>query len=1328
MIATSEQNIPGVLALPVSSGQQRFWFLDQLKPGDPSLNVAVRFGLQGPLDAAVLERALNEVVRRHEILRSTFEMLDGHVVQLTAPELLLHIPVEDLRGVPQGSRQAEADRAAELEAREPFSLALGPLLRARLLRLSEDEHILLITIHHIVSDGWSIGLITDELGPIYEAYLEGRPSPLAELEIQYADYTIWEAENRDTEAWSEAESYWKNQLEGLPRFEVMPDRPRLNNGHGEGNIVSRLLPGCLTACLRDLSREYDATLFMTMLAVLSALLSRYTGETDVVVGSQIAGRNSVDVEPLIGPFINTLVLRTDTSGDPAFPEILSRVKQVVLQALEHQQYPLEKVAEVLRLERTLNSTLLFQVNFIYQRDFVHPWDFGGVRMKPIPSKSPGAMYDLNIFLVERAEGWRVSCEYNAGLYQEQTVLQLLEHFERLARAICDDHRRPVSEFGLLTPAEEDRLLHDWNSTRSDYPQQHCVHRLFEEQAQRSPDKTAVICGRETVKYAQLNARANQLARYLQSRGLGPETLAGICVDRSVNMLVAVMAVLKTGAAYVPLDPSFPPERLAFMAEDAGLKLLITEERYAGLINCPAPAVLLDAERSQIAKFDAANLAGPSCVESVAYLIYTSGSTGKPKGVSVPHQALVNLLWAVLREPGIGSEDRVLAVTTLSFDIAGLELFAPILAGARVVIATRAAASDAAQLRTLLADSNATILQATPATWRMLIDAGWQGTPNLKMLCGGEALDPSLASALLKRGGELWNMYGPTETTIWSSWSRVAAENEPITIGRPAPNQQFYVLDAKLNPVPPAVPGELCIGGDGVALGYHKRPDLTADRFIPNPFASGRIYRTGDRARYRQDGTVEVLGRMDSQVKIRGFRIELGDVEAALSACPGIRSAAVTVRDDGAGMKILAGYFVPEVTGAEISDQIRAHLRQRLPDYMIPAHLVPLAVLPKTPNGKIDRKALPDPDEVRQSSATPAETPYDALETTLIGIWESVLGIRPINRKDNFFEIGGHSVLAARMFARMEKVIGKSLPLATLFQGPTIEKLAALLRDSGWTPPWSSLVPIRTSGSQPPFFFVHPIGGNVLSFAGFASHFDVDQPVYGLQARGLDGKTSPNTSIQLMAADYVQEIRAVQPEGPYFLGGFSAGGIVAFEMARILQTEHERVDVLALLDTKIESRAASSFAASSQRLARWTRTLRFNFHYSMQIGLAPFFSAKWKNTKLRTGIRLWMLRKALGLDPGVLDAEEAFLLALRTYTPTPLNANAILFRAQNELLRLPDPSLGWKDLIKGHLDIQLVSGDHDTILQEPHIGRLARLLDGFLKEAYQSTGARARETA
>ncbi len=1312
MLAAIEQNTE-ILGLPTSSVQQRFWVLDQLKPGDPSLNVAVRFSLAGRLDAGVLERALNEIVRRHEILRATFSMIDGQVIQLVSPTLRIPLRITDLRSLSEPLQSSEADRLAIEEARNPFALDRGPLLRASLLRIGDQEHTLLITIHHIVSDGWSIGVITAELGPIYEAFLEGHPSPLPELAIQYADYTIWEQGNRDASAWAEAEVYWKEQLADLPRFEVLPDRPRGVAAPVAGNIVSRLLPVELTDGLRELSRKNEATLFMTMFAALTALLQRYTGETDIVVGSQVVGRNVVDIEPLVGPFINTVVLRSDAANDPTFEDLLRRVRKIVSQALEHQDYPLEKVAEILRLDRTTDGNLMFQVNFIYQRDFVHPWEYGGIRMRPIPSRSPGAMYDLNVFLVERDEGWRLSCEYNTALYLDDTVARMLESLERLLSAVVDAPDRRISAYPLMDADEQERILGEWNRTELGYPRQHCVHQLFSLQTSRTPASVAVVCGRESITYRQLDERSNQLARYVQARGVKSGMLAGICVERSIDMLIAVLAVLKAGAAYVPLDPSFPPERLSLMAQDAGLGLLITQEKLAGIVKTAASTVLLDAEHKQIARHEPSVLSSEANPESLAYVIYTSGSTGKPKGVAIHHRALVNLLHAVLREPGISATDSLLAVTTLSFDIAGLELFAPLLAGGKVVLATREEASDGRRLREILASSAATVLQATPATWRMLIDSGWSTTPGLKMLCGGEPLPPDLASELLDRGGELWNMYGPTETTIWSSWTKVARD-KPITIGRPAPNQTFYVLDPKLQPVPVGVPGELHIGGDGVATGYHRRTELTAERFLDNPFAAGRMYRTGDRARLQPDGAIEMLGRADNQVKVRGFRIELGEVESALSSCPGVRAAAVVARQDASGQNVLAGYFV---SASVEGNSLRAHLKQCLPDYMIPAHLIPLAELPKTPNGKLDRKALPAPDAVRPEPGCKEAAPRDALESTLIGIWESVLNVRPIGRNDNFFEIGGHSVLAARMFARMEKVVGKALPLATLFQGPTIERLAALLRDGGWTPPWSSLVPIRPDGALPPFFFVHPIGGNVLSFAGFASHFDPDQPVYGLQARGLDGKQAPTYSVEQMAADYVQEIRAAQPHGPYHVGGFSAGGIVAFEMARKLREAGERVDVLALLDTRIDSPAPSSLAASSQRLSRWVRTIEFNTRYAFHIGWGPFLEKKLKNWRMRGNIRRWLMKKQLGANPGMLDAEEAFLLALRTYAPRHFEGDAILFRAKDARLRLPDATLGWGCLIRGQLHIEETSGDHDNILQEPHIGMLARLLNARLRSAY-----------
>jgi aspartate racemase len=1304
-----------LLALPASSGQQRFWVLDQLKPGDPACNVAVRFGLTGTLKHAVLEAALNEIVRRHEILRANFVMLDGQVMQLVAPTRRITIALTELTALPESERAPEADRLASVEAQRPFDLASGPLMRAGLLRLAANEHVLLITIHHIVSDGWSIGILTDELGAIYEAFHAGSPSPLPDLPIQYADYTFWEREHRNELASTEDEAYWKTKLADLPQFEVTPDLPRSGAKPAIGNILSRLLPVALTDSFRDLSRRQDCTLFVTMLAALTTLLHRYTGETDIALGSPVAGRNSIDVEPLIGPFINTLVLRTDASGDPVFLELLERVSHVVCEALAHQALPFDRVADLLRLNRSAERSL-FQINCIYQRDFVRPWEHAGLRMRPIPSKSPGAMHDLNIFLVERKDGWRVSCEYNTALFFESTVNRLLEHFEILLRAILDDPSRPIGAYAFLGEDEARNILEGWNQTYSGYPRNSSTIELIEKQAESTPDAVAVASEGNVVTYRELNNRASRLARYLNSRGAAAGTLIGICLPRSIEMLTAVLAVWKAGAAYVPLDPSFPAARLSFMASDAEVRLIVTDRTLANLISTTAPKVIVDDDHAAAEQIDLTNAAGPL---DIAYVIYTSGSTGKPKGVAVQHQALVNLLCAAIEQPGIRPTDALLAVTTLSFDIAGLELFAPLVAGARIILASHEQASDGIALRNLLVESRANVMQATPATWRMLIDCGWRNTPQLKMLCGGEPLSRDLADALLDRGGELWNMYGPTETTIWSSWQQIRRDGIAPSIGRPAANTQFYILDARRQPVPVGVRGELYIGGDGVAQGYLNRPELTAERFLSNPFATGRMYRTGDRARWRPDGTVELLGRMDTQVKIRGHRIELGEVEAALAACPVVRNGAVVVREDVTGQKQLAGYFVPAQDSHSAADALRQHLKQRLPDYMVPTHLVALPALPQTPNGKLDRNALPAPETVRIQIQPPIETPRDSIEAKLIAIWEKVLGVRPLQRTDNFFDVGGHSLLAAKMLARIEKEFGKLLPLATLFQAPTVAELANLIRHSGWKATWSSLVPIRPSGTKPPFYFVHAIGGNVLNFASFAGHFDPDQPVYGLQARGLDGKEIPNMSIPQMAADYLRDIRTIQPEGPYCIGGFSAGGVVAFEMARQLRAAGQQVAILALLDSQINDPNQSGVAASKER---FTRTVAFNIRYAFHIGLLSFAGQKLKNLRMRANIRIWTIKNSLGLKPSanLLDVEEAFLLALRNYVPQTYDGDANLFRAKDELCSYSDPTLGWGGVIKGRLDIREISGDHDTILHEPHIGTLARVLNSRL-DAVQAAG-------
>ena len=922
--------------------------------------------------------------------------------------------------------------------------------------------------------------------------------------------------------------------------------------------------------------------------------------------------------------------------------------------------------------------------------------------------------DLVFHLAEQS----VSCEYNSRLYRSITIEAFLEHLELLNGDIANNPERKLSDFSFLPAAETHRLLVEWNSTASEYPRATCIQDLLEQNAKHAPNAIAAQfqapqSQEQTLTYAELNTRANQLAHTLAERGAGPGSLVGISLERSLEMLIAVMAVLKTGAAFLPLDPTFPKPRLEFMASDAAIQILITSHSLAGSLKTGAVTILID---RQTAAQPGAPLGRTLDPASIAYVLYTSGSTGKPKGVRIPHRAAINLLYGMQAHVGLQPGESMIALTTLSFDIAMLELFLPLLAGGRVVIASRTQATDPRALAALIEQTKPALMQATPVTWRLLVETGWNGSPKLKILIGGEAVSRELADALLERGAAVWNVYGPTETTIWSTICRLQRDGQPISIGRPIANTTLYVLDVNFRLVPIGVPGELYIGGDGVACGYLNRPELTAERFIANPFGNpGVLYRTGDIVRYLPDGRLEILGRNDGQVKVRGFRIELGDVESALCACPEVSAAAAAVRHSAAGESILIGYFVPRPGFTADAATLRASLASHLPDYMVPTFLVQLSELPLTPNGKVDRKALPAPGTV-QPELTAASRGADALETTLLGIWESTLGIRPIRTSDNFFDLGGHSVLAARIFARMEKVLGKSLPLATLFQAPTVETLAAVIRKSEWKPMWSSLVPIRPAGTKAPFFFVHPIGGNVLNFSGFCSHFGPDQPIYGLQARGLNGEEAPHTTVEEMAADYIQSIRGVQPEGPYYIGGFSAGGVVAFEIARQLQSVAQPVGILALLDTEILTHSQED-SSTQHRLHHWFRMARLNLRFASRVSPLEFLDKKLFNLRMRRKLLAWSVRERLGLsiDPSILSAEEGFLLAFKRYVPLPYCGDATLFRT-GDGTGYRDPNLGWGPIIGGHLDIQEVTGDHDTILQEPHIGMLARLLETSLAKA------------
>jgi amino acid adenylation domain-containing protein len=902
-------------SLPLSFAQERLWFLDRLVPDSAVYNVPMGFRLVGALDVLALQRCLREVLHRHEPLRTHFETVQGRPVQVVEPAASLEMPLVDLRGLPESAREPEARRLCMKEAQRSFNLGHDLMLRASLFRLGETKHILFVNMHHIASDGWSRGLLFRELRSLYGAFVEGKPSPLPELPVQYADFAAWQRECLQGEVLEKELSYWRKQLEGASALLELPtDRPRPATQSYRGALMQCELPKPLSVALGELSRCEGATLFMTLLAAFQTLLSRYTGDDVILVGSAIAGRNRTEIEPLIGFFVNTLVLRGDLSGNPSFRALLARTREVALGAYAHQDLPFERLVEELHPERNLSHSPLFQVMFLLQNAPQEAAQLPGLEVTPIVLDSGTSKFDLTLFVTEREGALQAVAEYNTDLFEAETIRRMLGHYQILLEGIVSDPEQRLSDLPLLTSAERHQLLVEWNQTQQDYPRKKSVHELFEEQVERTPEATAVIFEDKQLTYRQLNERANQLAHHLQKLGVGPDTLAGICVERSLEMVVGLLGILKAGGAYVPLDPAYPKERLAFMIEDAGMAVLLTQTSLLASLPGEQLGVLcIDRAWDVIGAEGRENLPAASVPENLAYVIYTSGSTGRPKGVMVQHGAVVNFLHSMRQEPGLNTQDTLLAVTTLSFDIAGLEIFLPLSVGAQVVVASREVASDGALLSAELERTSATVMQATPATWRLLLESGWKGNRELKILCGGEAMPRELADQLLDRCGSLWNMYGPTETTIWSAVLKVQAGGAIVPIGRPVANTSIYLLDTQLDPVPIGVVAELHIGGVGLARGYLHREELTREKFIPDPFncsSGARLYKTGDLARYLPDGTIECLGRLDHQVKIRGFRIELGEIETTLNRHPAVMTAAVLASEDNAGDKRLIAYVVP----------------------------------------------------------------------------------------------------------------------------------------------------------------------------------------------------------------------------------------------------------------------------------------------------------------------------------------------------------------------------------------------------------------------------------
>ncbi|MGH7825286.1 MAG: non-ribosomal peptide synthetase [Candidatus Binatia bacterium] len=1315
---------------PLSFSQQRLWFLNQLEPENPVYNQPKALRLRGPLSVQFLQRVLDQIVARHEVLRTNFVMVGEGPAQKVCDVRFPELPVIDLRTWSETDRDREADRLLVETTRRPFDLARDLMLRALLLRLGDEEHILLLVSHHIASDGWSTGILWHELARLYSAFTSGEPAPLPALPIQYSDYSVWQRNWLQGKILEAQLSYWRKQLKDLSTLELPTDRPRPHIQSYAGANQSFALSKDISQALKALSRRHGVTLFMTLLAAFQTLLSRYTEQENIIVGSPIAGRRRPEVEDLIGFFVNTLVLRTDLSGNPSFSQLLGRVREVAMGAYAHQDLPFEKLVEELQPERSLSYSPLFQVMFGLQNNPQQPIELPGLTVTPIRLQAGTAKFDLFLSMVEGVDSLRGSLEYNTDLFDGGTISRMLGHYQTLLEGIATGPDQPISDLRMLTEAEKEELLVRWNETQTDYAKDQCIQQLFEEQANQTPEAVAVIFGARQSTYRELNRRANQIAHYLRKLGVGPEVTVGLCVERSVEMVVGMLGILKAGGAYVPLDSSYPKERLAFMLQDAGIGVLLTQRRLVGeLPEHNARVVCLDSHWEMIGRESEDSPASTAGPENLAYVIYTSGSTGKPKGVEVLHRGVVNFLSSMREQPGLSAQDILVAVTTLSFDIAGLELLLPLSVGARVVIVSREVAADAALLSEELTKFGCTLMQATPATWQMLLEAGWQGNSNLKILCGGETLTAELAAKLLDRCCSLWNLYGPTETTIWSAAHHVESVARVIPIGRPIDNTQIYILDPYLNPVPIGVPGELHIGGVGLARGYKDRPELVAEKFIPDPFSAApgtRLYKTGDRARYLASGGIEFLGRVDDQVKVRGFRIELGEIEAVLRRSTSIRQAVVTAREDRARDRRLIAYVVLQDGKVAAGNDLTTFLRATLPEYMIPSGFVFLDELPLTANGKVDRRSLPAPDQASTSLEKNFVAPRDELELQLTKIWEKVLATRPVGVRDNFFDLGGHSLLAVRLFSQIEKTTGKHLGLAVLFQAPTIEQMAGVLRQHAWPAPWRSLVAIQPGGSNHPFFSVHAHEGNVLFYNDLARYLGPDQPVYGLQAQGLDGKQAPHARIEEMAAHYIKEIRTLQPEGPYFLGGYCLGGLLAFEIAQQFHAAGETVALLALIDTYAPGyiRSLPNRRSVLDRVHRLLR--KFEVHVSNLLILGP--KEKLRYIKARFMWLGYRFYTGAGFPSVHARARNAILKAMseaaRKYEPYVYPGRITLLRAT----KLPpggsgDPQLGWEKLAGGGLEVHEIPGYFAHTLLEPRVRPVAEKLKACINRA-QSMAAGA----
>ncbi|MDY8134319.1 amino acid adenylation domain-containing protein [Aquimarina sp. 2201CG5-10] len=1308
-----------VRIVPITQSQAEIWTACVLGGEDANraYNESISLILKGNLNRIALEDSIQKLIGRHESLQATFSP-DGRFMII-----LNHIPIEvayqDISQLDETQKNKTVKNYLSGDANYIFDLVKGPLFKVGLLKLSEIEHQLILTAHHIICDGWSLGIMLEELGGFYSAIVQGVKPDVPRSET-FSSYVEEEQEFLESQEYIKTEKYWLKQFETSTPTVTLPtdfQRPRLRTFNGDR--LDFTIDSDLVTNLKKVGIQSRASFVVTLLAAFEVFLYHKTGQDDLVLGLPAAGQSQSGKTQLIGHCVNLLPLRSKLVKDMQFNTYLKNRKAVIFDAYDHQQFSFGQLLQKLAIARDPSRVPLVPIMFNIDMGMASAVDFNGLTYDL--KSNPRAYEAFELFLNASGSEEKLTLEwsYNNSLFKPETIEQMMVSFKEVLNGIVTN---PEVKIGDIIKVD-DSAYTALNDTLITYPQLP-LHTLLTNQVRNTALKQAVKFGDSEISYEHLEKRVNQLSHYLVEQGIGNGDYVGVSLPRSIDLVVTLIAIMKCGAAYLPLDPNFPDKRLKFMLEDSEAKFLITTKEFSPSFKVDTKVLLSEDIFSNLSKYAFSSLNISIDINDVAYIMYTSGSTGKPKGVMVTHKNLVNFLCSMMDEPGIKENDKLLSITTISFDIAGLELFLPLLKGATLVIANDETAKDSRLMLDLLKDENITMLQATPTTWQMLLDAGWEETLPIKALCGGEALPIGLAKKILKRVHELWNVYGPTETTIWSAVKRVLKDDEIVTIGHPIANTQLYILNEQDFLVAPNMIGEICIAGDGVSNGYWKRSDLTNEKFIKNPFETKFnqiLYRTGDLGKLLPTGEVQCLGRIDHQVKIRGHRIELGEIEQVIDALDGVDTSVVIVKND-----LLVANIV-SIKLSNLSETLisnwKKSLTETLPVHMVPQQFNLLSEFPTTLNGKIDRKAL-----IKSSSINCTKTTFNAAQTNseqiIATIWQECLGIEKIDIHSDFFELGGHSLIAVKVMSLIEKKTGNRLPLAALLGHPTIQKLAAYMDKEFIS--WDSLVPLKTKGTKDPLFVVHGANYNILIYKDLADHLDDDQPVYALQAKGLSGEIEPHDSVEAMASHYISEITSVQPDGPYALAGFSFGGIIAFEMAKQLKAQGKKVKTLALLDSYVYPSYYYSNPFVKKVVSKLYDIAQLVFMAFNMFSSKNNFKRRSHLLKLKVeGLRL---RLKYGREKQqqmqfnrTAKIDKKHQLAFERYNLTPQDIQVDLFRATKNIFYAHDyNNLGWRKITLGGIRKHMVPGNHSEMFLSPAVeefgSKLQHVLDNFDSES------------